>query len=190
MNKSGVVAVICVCITLMGVGCASQESRQTEGVDLYVRGVQFQRAGQSDEAIAFWEKAVAANPDLRMAHVMLGDAYRSKGDYTNAATHYKAATLLDRYAFTNHYNLGLAYQLLNKMQDAAAAYLKALELNPRDVKSNMNLGLVYLALGQLDSAVLFLQPQQRPRLVEPGRGAGRARQHPRGRIDLSQGAGA
>jgi superkiller protein 3 len=136
--------------------CASQD-QPAGGVDYYVRGVQLQKAGNKDQAIEYWEKAVAANPDLRMAHVMLGDAYRTRGDYDKAAVHFKAATLLDRYGYTNHYNLGVAYQMLNRLQDAAAAYLQALEINPRDVKSNMNLGLVYLALGQLDSAVLFLQ---------------------------------
>lgn len=168
MTKSGgaaartIITAICAC--LLAGGCAS-EPKQNEGVDLYVRGVQSARAGQRDQAIQFFEKAVAADPELRMAHVMLGDSYRAKGDYERAASHYKAATQLDRYAFSNHYNLGLAYQMLNRLQESATAYLKALELNPRDVKSNMNLGLVYLALGQLDSAVVFLQRATR---LDPG----------------------
>jgi tetratricopeptide (TPR) repeat protein len=159
MSKSGgaaagtIIAAICACLLA---GCATQPS-VNEGVDLYVRGVQASRAGQREQSIALFERAVAVNPELRMAHVLLGDAYRLKGDYERAAAHYRAATQLDRYAFANHYNLGLAYQLLNRFQESAAAYLKAIELNPRDVKSNMNLGLVYLALGQLDSAVVFLQ---------------------------------
>lgn len=151
-------------ITVLGLlvaatGCANQPKPQTEapeGVDYYVQGVTAQRAGDADKATELFEKAVAANPNLRMAHINLGDTYRTKGDYARAANHYDSATKLDPYALYNHYNLGLAYQLLNRLQDSAKAYLKALELNPSDVRSNMNLGLVYMALGENDSAVAFL----------------------------------
>jgi len=154
-------ALIVVVIALSaGTGCAPKtpEAEQRPlGVDYYVRGSQFYRAGQRDEAIKLLEQAVAANPDLRMAQSMLGDAYRGKGDYEKAAIHYDAASRLDRYNANNQYNLGVAYQFLNRLKDAAAAYIRALQLNPKDVKSNMNLGLVYLALGQTDDAVTFLE---------------------------------
>lgn len=144
-------------------GCTSQQSATTvvdtkpAGVDYYVQALAANKAGKPDESIGFLEKAVAVNPDLRMARIMLGDAYRNKGDYQRAATQYEAATKLDQYTAANHYNLGLAYQFLNRLQASANAYLRALQLNPKDVKSNMNLGLVYLALGDSNSAVYYLQ---------------------------------
>lgn len=147
-------------LLLLGAGCAAQKPAAADrpaGVDFYVQAVQAQRAGNADQATDLLEKAVAANPDLRLAHVQLGDIYRAKGDYSRAATHYEVATRLDRYTLSNHYNLGVAYQLLNRLQDAAKAYLEALQLNPRDLKSNMNLGLVYLALGQTDDGIAYLK---------------------------------
>lgn len=143
-------------VLLIAAGCASAP-KQTDGVEYYIQGIQAERAGNPDRATGLFEQAVAVNPNLRMAHIRLGDAYRAKGDYARAATHYQAATELDPYALYNHYNLGLAYQLLNRFQEAAKAYLAALELNPADVKSNMNLGVVYLALGETGSAVAFLE---------------------------------
>ncbi|HVT88302.1 MAG TPA: tetratricopeptide repeat protein [Tepidisphaeraceae bacterium] len=159
--------------SLLFAGCASQKPlpEHPEGVDYYVQGVQLNKSGKIDQAIDMWEKAVIANPKLRMAHVMLGDAYRSRGDYSRAAVHYDAATKLDRYSFSNHYNLGVAYQMLNRLEEAATAYLSAIELNPRDVKSNMNLGLVYLALGKNDSAVTFLD---RATKLDPSYGPARS----------------
>src|SRR4051794_38241303 len=157
------VALITLIVTgllIAGGGCAPQtppEAQKPVGVDYYVRGQQFYRAGQRDEAIKLLEQAVAANPNLRMAQTMLGDAYRAKGDYGRAAEHYEVASRIDRYTASNHYNLGVAYQFLNKLQEAAVAYIYALQLNPKDVKSNMNLGLVYLALGQTDDAVTYLE---------------------------------
>jgi superkiller protein 3 len=139
---------------LMLAGCAS---KKPSAIDYYIQGLQQARAGNTDQEISSLEKAVAANPKLRMAQSMLADAYRRKGDYTRAAEHYQAATDLDRYNFANHYGLGLSYQLLNRLQDAAVAYLRALQLNPSDAKTNMNLGLVFLSLGDMDNAEKYIR---------------------------------
>jgi superkiller protein 3 len=147
-------------LLLLSGGCAAPDAGhggRPKAVDVYVLGSQQYRAGQVDQAIETLERAVAQNPELRGAHILLGEAYRSKGNYDRAAVHYETASRLDPYTLSNHYNLGVAYQFLNKLQEAAAAYLKALQLNPRDVRSNMNLGLVYLALGQIDPAVTYLE---------------------------------
>lgn len=154
-------AIVLLMSCLLG-GCASQSATsgveaKPAGVDYYVQALEASKAGQQDQAVLLLEKAVAVNPELRLPHIMLGDAYRAKGDYQRAATQYEAATRLDQYSYANHYNLGLTYQFMNRLQAAAASYLRALQLNPRDVKSNMNLGLVYLALGDFGSAVLYLQ---------------------------------
>jgi superkiller protein 3 len=142
-------------------GCTQQQqipnAGAPAGVELYAEGVREARSGDMSKAIAAYEKAVAANPNLRMAHALLGDAYRARGDYQLAASQYEAVVRLDQYAVNNHYNLGLTYQLLNRLQDAAGSYLRALQLNPKDVKSNMNLGLVYLALDQMDDAMKYLR---------------------------------
>jgi tetratricopeptide (TPR) repeat protein len=152
---------IVLCACLLVVGCEPRanngEPPQQAGMDYYIQGARFYHAGQRDEAILLLEKAVAANPSLRMARELLGDAYRAKGDYEQALVHYNAASKLDPYSAVTQYNLGVANQLLNHLQEAAAAYLRALRLNPKDVKSNMNLGLVYLALGQNDDAITHLR---------------------------------
>ena len=157
-NRTAIVVSMVLCAVLAGcTPAARRQAAELKGIDDYVRGVQLYRAGNHDAAIAALENAVAANPELRMAHSMLGDAYRARGDYLRASVHFEAATRLDPYTSANHYNLGVSYQFLNRLQDAAAAYLRALQLNPQDVRSNMNLGLVYMALGQLDDAVTYLE---------------------------------
>ena len=123
------------------------------GVDKYVEGVKAQRAGKPDQAIAALEDAARANPKLTMARALLGDLYKDRGDYTQAADQYKAVTELDPYTGRNFYKLGVAYHLLQKLQAAIDSYLKALKLDPKDWESRMNVGLVYLALGKKDAAV-------------------------------------
>src|SRR5688572_2070059 len=145
-------------------GCVGRWSRRAEkpnqpprAVRQYVAGVRAHIDGDDDKAIASLEKATAADPDLTMARGMLGDLYRSRGEYEKAVPQYEAMTRLDPYAPANHYKLGIAYQFLRRLEDAAASYLRALQLDPKDANTNMNLGLVYLALGQPDDAVRYTE---------------------------------
>jgi tetratricopeptide (TPR) repeat protein len=168
-TRNVVVLVLCtICaVSAGGTGCAPRraatdpaEAKPSEPLaaqDLYVEGAQAYRRGERDKALIALREAVRQNPNLRMAQAMLGDIYRTKGDYQNAAVHYEVATKLDPYTLSNHYNLGVVYQLLRRFQEAAASYLRALDLNPRDLKANMNLGTVYLALGDLDESVNYLE---------------------------------
>jgi tetratricopeptide (TPR) repeat protein len=153
----GIVALIA---GVAGIACApraTQDPTRPAAVDLYVRAMEAYNQGDRAAAIAGLIDATQANPELRMAHSMLGDLYREQGAYARAAPHYEAMTQLDPYHLDNHYRLGVTYHLLARLQDAAAAYLRALQLNPQDMRSNMNLGLVYLSLGQLDDAVTHLE---------------------------------
>jgi superkiller protein 3 len=164
MDKSTSLGLWGICIffaCLLSGGCGPQtpanDPNKLEGSDYYIQGRSLYRAGHTDEAIKSLEQAVAINPSLRMAREMLGDAYRSKGDYEHALVQYRAAAKLDPYSAVTQYDLGMAAQILNHLEEAAAAYLRALKLNPKDVKSNMNLGLVYLALGQNEDALRHLR---------------------------------
>lgn len=164
-------------IVFTGSGCAprrpvtdASKAAPTDplaGIDLYAAGAQAYRRGDKETALRELLAAVKQNPNLRMAQAMLGDLFRSKGDYQNAAVHYEKASQLDPYSIANHYNLGVMYQLLNRLKDAAAAYLRALDLDPRDLRSNMNLGTVYLALGQTEDAVNYLE---RATMLDPNSG--------------------
>jgi tetratricopeptide (TPR) repeat protein len=128
-----------------------------QGLDAYITGAQALNAGSEDKAQALLERAVRENPNLTMAHQLLGDLYRKNGDLNRAGDQYAMLVRLDPYSFKSHYEVGLTAQLLNRLDDAAAAYLRALALSPRDLNANMNLGLVYLALGHVDDAVRQLQ---------------------------------
>jgi tetratricopeptide (TPR) repeat protein len=127
------------------------------GIGLYVQAVQAYQKGDTAAAINRLERATRKNPDLRMAHSMLGDLYRSQGNLEQAATQYQETTRLDPYASNNQYRLGLTYQLMNRLKDAAAAYLRAIEIDPNNVQANVNLGLVYLALDQIPDSLKYLR---------------------------------
>src|SRR4051812_2985865 len=91
-------AVVTVMTTLVGLclaGCAPRKpitdasraaaSDPLRGIDLYAAGAQAYRRGDKEAALKQLSEAVSQNPNLRMAQAMLGDLYRSKGDYEHAA---------------------------------------------------------------------------------------------------------
>jgi tetratricopeptide (TPR) repeat protein len=139
-------------------GCADDAlDRQPPGVAKYVQAVAADRAGDSEGAMALYKAAIAENPSLRMAHGRLGDLYRDRDDYADAAHEYETASRLDPYSAELAYSLGLSYQFLHRLAEAAAAYLRALNLQPGNVRANMNLGLVYVALGKPADALPYLK---------------------------------
>lgn len=160
LPRLGVAVLLLGSVSISGCGSkpgpAAADPRQL-AIELYVRAVQAQRAGDTDAAAELLEKAVATDGELRMARVMLGDIYKERGNYLAASRNYEAATRLDPYTPTNHYNLGVTYQLLNRLQEAAGSYLRALALDPKDARSCMNLGTVYLAMGRFDESVAYLE---------------------------------
>lgn len=175
MNKSfhpivGLMHVVCISMLLANSGCrSSQPADETRprGVDLYVQGVQAYKQGDKQAAQEHFEQATRVNPNLQMAHSMLGDMYRQQGDYDRARSEYETLTHLDPYGAENFYRLGVTDQLLQRFKNAVAAYLRALNLQPNYAQASMNLGTTYLALNQLDDAVKYakLATQQSPRLA-------------------------
>jgi tetratricopeptide (TPR) repeat protein len=143
------------CLLHHGGGSATTEPQA--GTEEYIRGATAYQQGDNDTAVTELTQAVEENPDLTMAHVILGNIYRSRADYNQATVHYEIAVKLDPYDYENHYNLGITYQFLNRLQEAAGCYLKALELKPTDLNSTMNLGLVYLALNQPADALSMMK---------------------------------
>jgi tetratricopeptide (TPR) repeat protein len=127
------------------------------GLDTYAAGAAALKDGNTHSAQTLLERAVEVNPNLTMAHQLLGDVYRKDGDYAKASDQYAAYSRLDPFNFKSHYELGLAYQLMGRLADAVDAYIQALVLSPRDLNANMNLGLVYLALNRVDDAVRQLE---------------------------------
>ncbi len=149
-------------LCLLNTGCLlhhgeSGAAAPQAGTEEYIRGATAYQAGDTDTAVTELTQAVQENPDLTMAHVILGNIYRSRADYNSAQVHYEIAVKLDPYDYENHYNLGITYQFLDRLQEAAGCYLKALQLKPTDLNSTMNLGLVYLALGQPADALTTMK---------------------------------
>jgi tetratricopeptide (TPR) repeat protein len=114
---------------------------------------------QYDLALADFQAAEKANPNLTFVHFNLGLTYLKKQDYEHARDEFlKDAAVEPDLAF-NYDELGDVYSLMQQYNDAEKAYREALRRDPRLLNSYVGLAKAYqhsqnypAALSAIDSA--------------------------------------
>ncbi|MFY9792202.1 MAG: tetratricopeptide repeat protein [Candidatus Sulfotelmatobacter sp.] len=114
---------------------------------------------QYDLALADFQAAEKANPNLTFVHFNLGLTYLKKQDYEHARDEFlKDATVEPDLSF-NYDELGDVYSLMQQYSDAEKAYRQALRRDPRLLNSYVGLAKAYqhtqnysAALSAIDSA--------------------------------------
>jgi tetratricopeptide (TPR) repeat protein len=99
------------------------------------------KAGKAEEALGYYDKAVAALPSDPGAHFNRGNALYGLSRFEEAAQEFLRATEakipgLKAQAF---YNLGNSFFKGNKFGEAIEAYKRSLQLDPADVRAKWNL---------------------------------------------------
>lgn len=113
--------------------------RDTTSAEPYqAMGRAFFAAGNIQESIDAFHKAVELNPEHGYAMNNLGFAYlRSNQNAQAVFILEKAAELLPHVAFVQN-NLGVALERMGRSEEAKAAYQKAMDLSPKYVKARIN----------------------------------------------------
>ena len=119
-------------------------------------GVICQAKNCTNEAIAFYKKALHVNPTCPDASANLGGLYIDLGDLELALS-FTLKSLEHKPdnpdALTN---LGIIYKDLGDFEKAIASTLKSLEYKPDDPDALINLGIIYKDLGDLDQALVSI----------------------------------
>jgi superkiller protein 3 len=116
------------------------------------RGLALQKQGNVAAAIAEYEAAVAASPDLVSAHANLISLYARQQDWARAEAHYQAALHGGAPVAEAHYNFGMALAMQGRKEAAAEAYKKALAINPQYANAWSGLGQLAEMDGRLGEA--------------------------------------
>jgi tetratricopeptide (TPR) repeat protein len=104
-------------------------------------------------ALAIWQDTVAKRPHNPRAHLNLGIAFVSCGQFSEAITHcQKALDIAPEYAEA-HNNLGLALAGLGQVDEAIEHYRKALEIKPDYAAVHNNLGNTLVRHGRVDEGI-------------------------------------
>ena len=116
----------------------------------------FQR-GDTDKAMAFFEKAIQADPDFFKPYMNLGSLFNLTGDNQKALAFLKRAAQINPYFPALHVALGKVYYETGDTRRAIEHCRRALELDPLDISAENNLGAIFLGSGEADQALTHLQ---------------------------------
>jgi len=100
---------------------------------------------QLDDAQSAAAKALAADPQMGNAEILLGLIASARSQFGEAEKHFVRAVALEARNYQAHAYLGSTYLQEKRLTEAAAAFRKVLELSPGNVTANYNLGLIALA---------------------------------------------
>jgi tetratricopeptide (TPR) repeat protein len=116
-----------------------------------------EQAGDLEQALVEFERAIENNPRLTVAYLGAGDIHMVKGEFVQAEQRFGKAAELEPRSFDAQYLHGLSLQLLSRLEDAVRAYLRALNLKSDDFNANLNLGTAYLQLNEPSQALAYAE---------------------------------
>ena len=123
----------------------------------FERGAEAERRGKVDEAIEYYEKALALSPDFYPAHNNLGSAYLSRQNFKLAQTHFEAALKSNQNDAQAHFNLANVLLLTQRFDASEREIDEGLQRRPDSAFG-------YFLQGSLYSRT------HRPELAEKNRG--------------------
>jgi protein O-GlcNAc transferase len=123
----------------------------SKAVDL---GMQLEREGRLEEAVAHYRQAVAVDPAAKLNRFRLGNALMKQQKFSEAAAAYSEELCVSPDSAETVHNLGTALQNLRRHDQAIVCYRRAIALNPSYAEAHNNLGVTYADLGRLHEAIL------------------------------------
>ena len=102
---------------MWGFGCQASPA-----VQHYDRGTNLAEAGQYEQAIVEFDKAIELDPNYPKVYANRGLAYSSLGEYDKAIADYSKAIELDSNYAKAYYNRGLAYKSQGREAEAIADF--------------------------------------------------------------------
>lgn len=107
---------------------------------LIKKAVHFHQSGDLDEAVRYYEQALAADPEHADALYLCGTVQLQLGLFDACIDLLSRVTALRPDVPDAHNNLGVAYQALGRWEEAACSFREAIRVNPRYEQALFNLG--------------------------------------------------
>jgi tetratricopeptide (TPR) repeat protein len=111
-----------------------------------------------EQITEFARKAISLNESSSLAHALLADVYRTKGQFTQAISHAERALSLNPNDPSANFTMGKALNSVGRSEKAVEAIKKAMYLDPHSaVYYNTELASTYRNLGQYEEAIASLK---------------------------------
>lgn len=118
-------------------------------------GFAYGELGDTEKAIANYEKAIKLDPSFAKAYHNLGIALNRAGKLEEAIPYYQKAIELGSKSPKTWDNLGVAYGKKGDFENAITCSKKAIEFDPLYAKAYNNLAVTYSHLGDFKQAIPF-----------------------------------
>lgn len=123
-----------------------------KAVKEYERGVDAEKKGKHDEAIAFYVSALKIAPDYYPAHNNLGSIYLSKADFPSAEAQFQEAVRLDQNEGQAYFNLGNVFMLTGRYAESQSALETGLKRRPDSGYGHFLQGCLFGRTGKFTEA--------------------------------------
>jgi tetratricopeptide (TPR) repeat protein len=100
-------------------------------------------AGESEKALASFQRGIEVNPNYSSLHHNLGVLLETLGRQEEALPKYFKAVELDYHAFGSFFNIGVISMRLGNAEAALASFREALRINPRDAPTLYSIGFIH-----------------------------------------------
>jgi tetratricopeptide (TPR) repeat protein len=121
--------------------------------ELCNKGLSYERLGRSEEALAFFEKALERNPRDAETLCNKGVALDSLDRYAEALECYDEALRINPSLAEAWTNRGILMDRMERYREALRCYDRAVEQNPRYIDAWMNKGATLGSLGRTGQAI-------------------------------------
>jgi tetratricopeptide (TPR) repeat protein len=115
------------------------------------------RFGQPQEAVAVFQRAIAADPSFSWPYHNIGRVYLNQGDLEQARVWLTRAVEVNPDHWRAQFNLAVALHQARRDDEALAAYERAAAMNPEDADTHANIGWILLKTGRDAEGIRALQ---------------------------------
>jgi predicted TPR repeat methyltransferase len=134
------------------------DSHPTSDAEAYAKaGDALLARGETEQAIASYDQALALNPQLFETHLSLAAAKARQGRLAEATVSCRNAISINPNHSNAHNELGCLLERQGKLDEAFSSFQRAIALDPNQVNSHNNLATLLGRQGRLDEALASLQ---------------------------------
>ncbi len=128
-----------------------------DAVSLNISGDAFYQAGQLDEALAEYERALALDPENVNVHNSIGVCHGDREDWDSALASFNRAIELDPEDAFAIYNAGYIYMQKEDYEKALGYFQRAMKTDDNIFELLFQTGRALYELGRLDEALSYLR---------------------------------